>query len=168
MSMGREPVAEKRRPDWAALVIAICLFAVAAVMLWDASNMRVIAQYDRIGPATAPKVVAFGLIGLGIWTIFEAFRGGFQRERQEIGPVVWVIAGLAAQMPAAEDRRLLDRHRPACLPLPRARIRAAPEAWFSIPFSRLQLHRLGDLLAAPEAHAARRAARATVFLGNRR
>ena len=99
MSMGRKPVAEKRRPDWAALVIAICLFAVAAVMLWDASNMRVIAQYDRIGPATAPKVVAFGLIGLGIWTIFEAFRGEFpKRERQEIGPVVWVIAGLAAQM----------------------------------------------------------------------
>jgi putative tricarboxylic transport membrane protein len=99
MSLGTEPVTEKRRPDWAALVIAICLFAVAAVMLWDASHMRVIAQYDRIGPATAPKVVAFGLIGLGIWTVFEAFRGEFpERERQEIAPVVWVIAGLAAQM----------------------------------------------------------------------
>ncbi|MDM9620714.1 C4-dicarboxylate ABC transporter [Rhizobium sp. AC44/96] len=99
MSMGHQPVAEKRRPDWAALIIAICLFAVAAVMLWDASHMRIIAQYDRIGPATAPKVVAFGLIGLGIWTVFEAFRGEFpERERQEIAPVVWVVAGLAAQM----------------------------------------------------------------------
>ncbi|MDM9625783.1 tripartite tricarboxylate transporter TctB family protein [Rhizobium sp. S152] len=99
MSEGNATLATKRRPDWAALVIAICLFAVAVVMLWDASHMRVIAQYDRIGPATAPKVVAFGLIGLGIWTVFEAIRGEFpERERQEIAPVVWVVAGLAAQM----------------------------------------------------------------------
>ncbi|QFY61344.1 tripartite tricarboxylate transporter TctB family protein [Rhizobium grahamii] len=99
MSKGNEPLATKRRPDWAALTIAICLFAVAAVMLWDASHMRAIAQYDRIGPSTAPKVVAFGLIGLGIWTIFEAWRGEFpEREHQEVAPVVWIVAGLAAQM----------------------------------------------------------------------
>jgi putative tricarboxylic transport membrane protein len=31
--------------------------------------------------------------------VFEAFRGEFpERERQEIAPVVWVVAGLAAQM----------------------------------------------------------------------
>jgi putative tricarboxylic transport membrane protein len=99
MSQGNAPLATKRRPDWAALVIAICLFLVAAVMLWDATHLKAIAQYARIGPATAPKAVAIGLIGLGIWTVFEAFRGEFpEREHQEIAPVVWVIAGLAAQM----------------------------------------------------------------------
>ncbi|KQV14026.1 C4-dicarboxylate ABC transporter [Rhizobium sp. Root1203] len=99
MSQGNAPLATKRRPDWAALIIAICLFIVAAVMLWDAMHLKTIAQYARIGPATAPKAVAVGLIGLGIWTVFEAFRGEFpEREHQEIAPVVWVIAGLAAQM----------------------------------------------------------------------
>ncbi|PKA41723.1 tripartite tricarboxylate transporter TctB family protein [Rhizobium sullae] len=99
MSRGNAPLATKRRPDWAALIIAICLFVVAAVMLWDATHMRAIAQYARIGPATAPKVVAFGLIGLGIWTVFEALRGDFsERERQEVAPVIWIVAGLAAQM----------------------------------------------------------------------
>ncbi|WP_086995226.1 tripartite tricarboxylate transporter TctB family protein [Rhizobium sullae] len=99
MSRGNAPLATKRRPDWAALIIAICLFVVATVMLWDATHMRAIAQYARIGPATAPKVVAFGLIGLGIWTVFEAVRGDFsERERQEVAPVIWIVAGLAAQM----------------------------------------------------------------------
>ena len=33
------------------------------------------------------------------WTAVEAWRGDFpERDRQEIAPVVWVIAGLAAQM----------------------------------------------------------------------
>ncbi|MEX2694416.1 tripartite tricarboxylate transporter TctB family protein [Rhizobium mongolense] len=99
MSRGNAPLATKRRPDWAALIIAICLFVVAAVMLWDATHMRAIAQYARIGPATAPKVVAFGLIGLGIWTVFEALRNEFpEREHQEVAPVIWIVAGLAAQM----------------------------------------------------------------------
>jgi putative tricarboxylic transport membrane protein len=82
MSQGNAPLATKRRPDWAALIIAICLFIVAAVMLWDAIHLKAIAQYARIGPATAPKAVAIGLFGLGIWTVFEAFRGEFpERER---------------------------------------------------------------------------------------
>ncbi|WP_455873843.1 tripartite tricarboxylate transporter TctB family protein [Rhizobium yanglingense] len=99
MSRGNAPLATKRRPDWAALIIAICLFVVAAVMLWDATHMRAIAQYARIGPATVPKVVAFGLIGLGIWTVFEALRNEFpEREHQEVAPVIWIVAGLAAQM----------------------------------------------------------------------
>jgi putative tricarboxylic transport membrane protein len=99
MSRGNAPLATKRRPDWAALIIAICLFVVAAVMLWDATHMRAIAQYARIGPATAPKAVAFGLIGLGIWTVFEALRNEFpEREHQEVAPVIWIVAGLAAQM----------------------------------------------------------------------
>ncbi len=88
-----------RRPDWAALVIAVFLIAVAVVVFWDASHLKTIAQYDRIGPSTVPKVVALGLFCLGIWTAIEAWRGDFpEREHQEVAPVIWVIAGLAGQM----------------------------------------------------------------------
>jgi putative tricarboxylic transport membrane protein len=91
--------ATKRRPDWAALVIAVFLIAVAVVVFWDASHLKTIAQYDRIGPSTVPKVVALGLFCLGIWTVIEAWRGDFpEREHQEVAPVIWIVAGLAGQM----------------------------------------------------------------------
>ncbi|MGO4119142.1 tripartite tricarboxylate transporter TctB family protein, partial [Rhizobium ruizarguesonis] len=55
---------------------------------------------DRCGrTATVPKVVAFGLLCLGIWTAFEAWRGDFpERDRQEVAQVIWIVAGLAGQM----------------------------------------------------------------------
>jgi putative tricarboxylic transport membrane protein len=91
--------ATKRRPDWAALVIAVFLIGVAVVVFWDASHLKTIAQYDRIGPSTVPKVVALGLFCLGIWTVIEAWRGDFpEREHQEVAPVIWIVAGLAGQM----------------------------------------------------------------------
>jgi putative tricarboxylic transport membrane protein len=99
MSEADTSSAMKRRPDWAALVIAVFLIAVAVVVFWDASHLKTIAQYDRIGPSTVPKVVALGLFCLGIWTAIEAWRGDFpEREHQEVAPVIWVIAGLAGQM----------------------------------------------------------------------
>ncbi|MGO6906839.1 tripartite tricarboxylate transporter TctB family protein [Rhizobium ruizarguesonis] len=79
--------------------MAVFLFVVAGVMAWDALHLKTIAQYDRIGPATVPQVVAFGLFCLGIWTAFEAWRGDFpERDRQEVAPVIWIVAGLAGQM----------------------------------------------------------------------
>jgi len=99
MSEADTSSATKRRPDWAALIIAVFLLAVAAVVFWDASHLKTIAQYDRIGPSTVPRVVAFGLFCLGIWTAFEAWRGDFPvREQQEVAPVIWVVAGLVGQM----------------------------------------------------------------------
>lgn len=99
MSEADTPSVTKRRPDWAALVIAVFLIAVAVVVFWDASHLKTIAQYDRIGPSTVPKVVALGLFCLGIWTAIEAWRGDFpEREHQEVAPVIWIIAGLAGQM----------------------------------------------------------------------
>ncbi|EJJ26632.1 tripartite tricarboxylate transporter TctB family protein [Rhizobium sp. CF142] len=99
MSEADTPSATKRRPDWAALVIAVFLIAVAVVVFWDASHLKTIAQYDRIGPSTVPKVVALGLFCLGIWTAIEAWRGDFpEREHQEVAPVIWIVAGLAGQM----------------------------------------------------------------------
>lgn len=91
--------AQKRRPDRAALVIAPVLFVVAAVIWWDAGRLAEMSNYSRIGPATVPHVVAIGLALLAIWTAFEAWRGDFpEREPMEIQPVVFIVAGLAAQM----------------------------------------------------------------------
>ena len=90
---------EQRRPDWAALAIAAVLAIVAAVIFIDVSRLTSTTGYSPVGPASVPYWIAFGLIGLAIWTVFAAFRRDFPaRERQEFGPVAWVVAGLLAQM----------------------------------------------------------------------
>ncbi|KQO75633.1 tripartite tricarboxylate transporter TctB family protein [Rhizobium sp. Leaf262] len=100
MSQGSSPSpTEKRRPDWAAMLIAVALVAIAAVIFWDSARLASVTGYSPVGPATVPYAIAFCLIGLAIWTAFEAWRNEFPvRDKQEAGPVVWVIAGLAAQM----------------------------------------------------------------------
>ena len=91
--------AEQRRPDRAALVIAAVLVAIAAVIFVDVSRLKGMAGYSQVGPATIPDWIGFALIGLAIWTVVAAFRRDFpEREKQELGPVVWIVAGLAAQM----------------------------------------------------------------------
>lgn len=88
-----------RRPDWAALAFAPVLMVIAAVIFFDVNRLEGSGGYSRIGPATAPKMVAFCLLGLAIWTVFAAFRGDFpERDRQEISPVAWIVGGLAMQM----------------------------------------------------------------------
>lgn len=93
------PPATKRRPDGAALVIAPVLFVLAVVIWWDASRLALMSNYARIGPATVPHMVSIGLALLAVWTGFEAWRGDFpEREPVEVKPVVFIVAGLAAQM----------------------------------------------------------------------
>jgi putative tricarboxylic transport membrane protein len=90
---------EQRRPDWAALAIAAVLAIVAGVIFFDVSRLSDMGGYSQVGPATVPKWIAIGLVGLSIWTVFAAFRGDFPvREKQEVKPVVWIVAGLVAQM----------------------------------------------------------------------
>jgi putative tricarboxylic transport membrane protein len=99
MSLDTNKTSNERRPDWAALVIAAVLLAVAAVIFVDVSRLTSTTGYSPVGPASVPYWIAFGLIGLAIWTVFAAFRRDFpERERQEISPVLWVVAGLLAQM----------------------------------------------------------------------
>jgi putative tricarboxylic transport membrane protein len=99
MSLDTNKVSNERRPDWAALVIAAVLAAVAVVIFVDVSRLTSTTGYSPVGPASVPYWIAFGLIGLAIWTVFAAFRRDFpKREHQEIAPVVWVVAGLLAQM----------------------------------------------------------------------
>lgn len=89
----------QHRPDWAALAIAALLVVIGAVMLWDSSRLADLGGYSGVGPASVPRVVAVCLILLAVWTVVAAFRGDFpEREPQQIVPVVWIIAGLAAQL----------------------------------------------------------------------
>ncbi|MDB6179945.1 tripartite tricarboxylate transporter TctB family protein [Paracoccus fistulariae] len=88
----------RRRPT-AALVVAAGLVGLAAVMLWDSSRLADLGGYSGVGPASVPRVVAFCLIGLAIWTVAEGYRGEFRHpEHQRIAPIIWVIAGLSAQL----------------------------------------------------------------------
>lgn len=100
MSQGSTPSQpSKRRPDWAAFAISVFLVIVAAVIFWDSARLASVTGYSPVGPATVPYAIAFCLIGLAIWTAIEAWRNDFPaRDKQEMGPVFWVIAGLAAQM----------------------------------------------------------------------
>lgn len=97
-----EPMAHnpaRRRPDWAALVIAAGLLTLGAVVAWDASRLGSGGAYARIGPQTIPYTIAIGLAGLAAWTAIEAWRGDFpERERQDKLPVLWIVGGLLAQM----------------------------------------------------------------------
>jgi putative tricarboxylic transport membrane protein len=88
-----------RRPGGAAFAIAALLAAVAAVMLWDASLLRQDGGYAGVGPASVPRLVALGLIGLALWTLVEGLRGqGPVAPRQEPAPVLWILAGLVLEL----------------------------------------------------------------------
>lgn len=97
-----EPLAHsepKRRPDRAALIIAAALLIVGVIVAWDASRLGAGGAYARVGPQTIPYVIAAMLVGLGIWTAIEAWRGDFPaREHQEAKPVLWIVAGLVIQL----------------------------------------------------------------------
>lgn len=88
-----------RRRDTAALIIAAGLVAVGGVMLWDSARLADLGGYSGVGPASVPRVVGFALIGLAAWTAIEALRGDFpERPPQNAVPVLWIVAGLAAQL----------------------------------------------------------------------
>ncbi|HVK91138.1 MAG TPA: tripartite tricarboxylate transporter TctB family protein [Mycoplana sp.] len=99
MTDGTKPAKATRRPDGAALVIAVVLAAIAAVIFWDVSRLTGAAGYSQVGPTTVPYAIACCLIALALWTGVEAWRNDFpEREHQQVGPVVWIVGGLAAQM----------------------------------------------------------------------
>jgi putative tricarboxylic transport membrane protein len=99
MTEGPGPRIDRRRPDWAALPIALALFAMAAAIIWDMARLANVATYARIGPQTVPYAIAICLVGLGIWAALEAWRGDFpEREPQELRSVIWIVAGLMAQL----------------------------------------------------------------------
>jgi putative tricarboxylic transport membrane protein len=89
---------QHRRPDRAAMAIGVALGVLGLLVGWDASHVGG-GAYARVGPATFPYVIALALVGLSVWTVIEAWRGKFpERDHDEIGPIVWIVGGLAAQL----------------------------------------------------------------------
>ena len=88
-----------RRPDGAALVIAAILAAIAAVIIWQTSQMRVPPIQARVGPTVFPYIIAGALILLSIGTVVSAIRRGFpERSDDNYVPILWIIGGLVAQL----------------------------------------------------------------------
>ena len=88
-----------RRPDGAALVIAAILAAIAAVIIWQTSQMRVPPIQARVGPTVFPYIIAGALILLSIGTVVSAIRRGFpERSNDNYVPILWIIGGLVAQL----------------------------------------------------------------------
>jgi len=89
----------RRRPDRAALVIAALLVLAGIAIAVSTSRMGGVAGYSPVGPKTFPYIIAAGLLGLGVLTAIEAWRGGFpERDTQAFGPMAWIVGGLALQM----------------------------------------------------------------------
>jgi putative tricarboxylic transport membrane protein len=88
-----------RRPDPAGILIAAALMALAAVIFFSTSAMPVAGQQTRVGPTTFPYVIAACLALLAVGTAVSAVRGGFpEREPERMGPVLWIVGGLLAQI----------------------------------------------------------------------
>ena len=88
-----------RRPDGAALAIALLLAAIAAIIVWQTALMRVPPIQAKVGPHVFPYIIAGGLALLSVGTAISAMRGSFPpREQDNYGPMLWIIGGLVGQM----------------------------------------------------------------------
>lgn len=93
------PQSGPRRPDVAALVIAVLLAGLAILIFVQTRSMPVAGQHTRVGPTTAPYVVSGCLALLAIGHVFAAFRHGLpEREADMPGPMLWIVGGLVLQM----------------------------------------------------------------------
>ena len=88
-----------RRPDGAALVIALILAGIAGVIVWQMSLMRVPPIQQRVGPTVFPYFIAGGLFLLSLGTLVSALRGAFPaRESGSFAPMLWIVGGLVTQI----------------------------------------------------------------------
>jgi putative tricarboxylic transport membrane protein len=89
-----------RRPDRAALAVALFLLALAAIVAWDVSQMRAGAgSYSFIGPKAFPYGIAIGLAVLAVLTAVQGFREAAEpHEPDEIAPMAWIVGGLLLQI----------------------------------------------------------------------
>ena len=84
-----------RHVDRAGLVIAFALAALAAVLVWDASQLQSTTMYG-MGPEAMPVIVAVGLGILAVGNLIDALRGNLPaRESADPRPVLMILAGLA-------------------------------------------------------------------------
>ena len=89
----------RRRPHWAAFVIAGGLALLAFVLLRDAASLPQEGGYAGVGPADVPRLIAYGLLILAAATVVAGWRDTLPRApAQKFGPVLWILAGLGLQL----------------------------------------------------------------------
>jgi putative tricarboxylic transport membrane protein len=87
---------EARKPDRAAIAIAVFLLIVAVVTAWDASVLQLAPTYG-LGPKMMAYVVAAGMSIIAVANLVLAWRGDFP-ERESYNPkaIVLILGGFAA------------------------------------------------------------------------
>jgi putative tricarboxylic transport membrane protein len=87
------------RRDLAGLAIAVGLFALAYVIVNDASGYPIRRSYAQFGPEIVPYIVATGLAALAALTVVTAWRGGFEaRAPLNWGGVAWLVSAILIQI----------------------------------------------------------------------
>lgn len=91
--------ATKRRPDRAALVIAVLLAALGVVLIWQGSILPEKGGYAGIGSGGLPKFLGVGLLALALAHVVTALRRGAEPlPPSQMMPVLFIVAGLALQL----------------------------------------------------------------------
>lgn len=94
-----QPHQPERRPQGAAFVIAAGLAGLAVMLLWDAAGLKQDGGYAGVGPADVPRLIAYGLLILAVFTAVAGVRGDLPRPpRQAPAPVLWILSGLGLQL----------------------------------------------------------------------
>jgi putative tricarboxylic transport membrane protein len=95
---GLEP-ANGRSPNGAAFIIAAILAGLGALLIWQGNAIPNKGGYAGIGSGGAPLFVGIGLVLLALAHVWKGLRQPAPDiPRQEVGPVAFIIAGLALQL----------------------------------------------------------------------
>lgn len=82
--------------DRVSIIVGILLIILAGVLWYDAVNLGRTVAYG-IGPAMMPKVVATGLVVLGLLSMISGFRSGHREvEPVDLSAILIIIGGFLA------------------------------------------------------------------------